>query len=134
VQIEQTLVLLVADPGAEDQMLSRFVADLTAHLDAEASLLYPILERALGPLTTPRELHNRLGRLLSRILPGRDRAFRGDRLLKLREVFREHSRYVERVALPALENVMNERSLEALGRMMRASRVTAPVRSRKRTR
>jgi hypothetical protein len=120
-------MLLVADPGVEDRVLSRFAADLTAHLDAEASILSPILERAFGPLTTERELQSRLRQLLSRILPGCNRAFRNDRLMKLRAAFQEHSHFVEQVALPALLSVMDERSLEALGRKMHAAHLTAAL-------
>jgi hypothetical protein len=128
-------MLLVADPGVEDRVLSRFAADLTAHLDAEASILSPILERALGPdpLTTRRESQNRLRQMLSQILRGRNRDVRSDRLLKLRAAFQEHSRFEEQVTLSALQSVMDDRSLEALARKMHAAHLTALLRSRKPT-
>jgi len=134
-RIEQILMLLVADPGVEDRVLSRFAADLTAHLDAEASILSPILERALGPdpLTTRRESQNRLRQMLSQILRGRNRDVRSDRLLKLRAAFQEHSRFEEQVTLSALQSVMDDRSLEALARKMHAAHLTALLRSRKPT-
>jgi hypothetical protein len=132
-RIEQVLTLLVADPSVEDPVLSGFVVEVTAHLDADASTLYPTLERALGHPTTQtqRALQNRLRQMLCRILRCRDPQLRSDRLRDLRAAFQEHSRFEERVALPALESAMGERGLEELGRKMRASRMTGVVRSRK---
>jgi putative zinc ribbon protein/hemerythrin HHE cation binding domain-containing protein len=131
-RIEQILLLLVADPGVEDQVLSGFVADLTAQLEAEASILYPALERALGPLTAVRKLQHRLQRALSRIvLPDGGDTVRRDRLRMLHAAFREHARVEERVALPALESLMGPQSLDALGREMRATRAAALARHRK---
>src|SRR5579863_4042203 len=100
-RIEQILLLLVADPGVEDQVLARFVADLTSQLEVEAGVLYPVLERALGPLTALRKLQSQLQCALSRIaLPGKGEAIRSDRLRMLHAAFREHARFEERVALP----------------------------------
>jgi len=132
-RIEQILALLVADPGVEDPVLSRFAADLTAHLDADASAHSSMLERALGPLTAgrQRELQSRLRQLLSGILPCQDEMLRSDQLRELRATFHEHSRFEERIALPALESMLGERSLDAFGRDVRAARVTASARSRK---
>jgi|HubBroStandDraft_1064217.scaffolds.fasta_scaffold38087_1 hypothetical protein len=132
-RIEQILILLVADPGVEDPVLSRFVAEVTAHLDADASTLYPTMDRALGHPATQkqRELQNRLRQVLCRILPCRDPLLRGDRLRELQAAFQEHSRFEERVALPAVESAMDHPSLAALGGKMRGSKKTGPVRSRK---
>ena len=121
-RLEQILLLLVADPSVEDGVVSRFAADLTAHLEAEASVIYPVLERALGPLTALRKLQSRLQRALSRIaLPGAGEAIRSDRLRVLHAALQEHSRFEERVALPVLETFMAPQSLEALGQELRAA-------------
>jgi hypothetical protein len=108
-RIEQILALLVADPGVEPRALSRFSADLTAHLDAEASVVYPLLEHMLNrPLTTQRELQARLRRMLAGISePDRFESTRVDRLRQLRTAFQEHSRFEEAVALPVLESVLD---------------------------
>jgi hypothetical protein len=129
-RIEQILVLLDAEPGAEDPMLSRFAVDLTAHLEAEERILHPLLEGVLNrPLAAQRQLQVQMRHLLAQILPGRDGALRSDRLRELRAAFQEHARFEEQLALPALESSMDERSFEALGRKMRASRVTRAPRA-----
>jgi hypothetical protein len=134
-RIEQILVLLVADPGVEDRVLSRFVADLTTQLEVEANVLHPVLTRFLGPVDTLRKLQSKVQRELSRIaVPRPSDAIRGDRLRTLHAAFREHSSFQERVALPQLESAVAPQTLEALGREMRAARSAALVRRRKATR
>ena len=124
-RLEQILTLLAAERTVDPSALSRFAADLTAHLEAEASVFYPAVERALNrPLTTQRSLHARLRLVLSATTSafGDDDAFRSDRLRELRAVFQEVSRFEERVALPALESVMAEEAIEALWQRVRAAR------------
>jgi hypothetical protein len=129
-RIEQIVVLLLADPDVEDGALSRFVVDLTAHLDADATVLRAAMERALNrPLVAQRELHARLNQLLS-VIPG-EPPFRRDRLRELHAAFLEHVRFEEGVAVPALESAMDQRSLDKLWRGVRAERAATLARHAK---
>jgi hypothetical protein len=120
-------VLLAADPDVEDAVLSRLVVDLTAHLDADATVLRPALEHVLNrPLVAQRELHARLKQLLS-VIPG-EPPFRRDRLRELHAAFLEHARFEDGVAVPALESAMDVRSLDTLWRGIRAARAAVLVR------
>jgi hypothetical protein len=126
-RIEQTVVLLGAEPTVDDAALFRLAADITAHSEAEVSVFYPAAEKALSrTLAAQRALHARLRRVLSQT--SGDRVFRGDRLRELRAVFAEHARFEEGVALPALETVMERRALDALWRRVKAARATILVR------
>jgi hypothetical protein len=122
-RIEQILTLLMADPGAEETTLAEFSVDLMAHLEAEARVFYPAVERALRRrLIAHRELRARLLRLLSSLAPS-DRNHRGDTLRELRVGFREHVRFEEGVGLPVLESVMDARTLDGLWRKVGRTRV-----------
>lgn len=122
-RIEQILTLM-STGALRRRDLSRVVTDVRAHLEAEATVLYPLLERALyGPLTTLRQLQSRVKRALSRISsPGCDEIALHDAWRELRAGFDEHARFEERVALPALESLLNPPSLGRLGEEMRAVR------------
>jgi predicted secreted protein len=129
-RIEQILWLLAADPHAEEPVLCRFAADLTAHLDAVATVLYPLLERASRrPFTAERALQSQLRHLVSRMSAPTSDMLRGDRLRDLRAGFQEHARSMERVILPLLEDLVDPQALEDLGARMHASRATESKRS-----
>jgi hypothetical protein len=129
-RIEQTLALLAGEPALDDATVLRLATDLTAHSEAEVSVLYPAAERALSrPLTPQRALQSRLLRLMSQV--SGERALRGERLRELRVLFQEHARFEEGVALPALETVMSPRSLDALWRKVKAARTAVLVRFNK---
>ncbi|MGD0678370.1 MAG: zinc-ribbon domain-containing protein [Polyangiaceae bacterium] len=117
-RIEQILLLLTSDP--EYRGVSRFAGELTAHLEAETLVLYPVVERALNRhLSGQRELQSRLRRMLSGLgAPDHDRRLRSERLRELHTTFHEVSRFEEQVAFPVLEELMPPRALEELVRTM----------------
>ncbi len=125
-RIEQIFTLMSAGPLRPGD-LSGMVADVRAHLEAEATVLYPLLERTLArPLAILHENRSRLERALSRIssLAGDVAALPGA-WRELRAAFDAHARFEESVALPALESLLNPPSLERLGDEMRAVRQAA---------
>jgi hypothetical protein len=130
-RIEQIVMFLAADPGADGAVLSAMALDLAAHLDADDSVLYPALERALNrPLTEQRALRDRMRRMLSTVAG--DAAFRSDWLRKLRALLLEHARFEEGVALAAVDTLMSRRSLNALWRRVCAARAASLARHAKR--
>jgi hypothetical protein len=104
-RIEQILLLLLADAGVEDGVVSRFVDDMAAHLDLDTRILYPALERALGPIVELRKVQVRLQRALSRLSLRGKGAIRIYRLRRLHAVFQEHCRLEERAALPFIQSL-----------------------------
>jgi hemerythrin-like domain-containing protein len=132
-RIEQILVLLRAEARVDSPVLTRFAADLTAHLEADVTVLYPVLERALNrPLAAQRELQSRLRQMLCWISVSRKAdALRCDRLRQVHMDLQEHCRFEERVALPVLESLMDAKSLETLGQHIRNARSSAFARHAK---
>jgi hypothetical protein len=123
-RLEQTLTLLRNDPTAARETLLLCLDDLAAHLLADESLLYPMLEhgwnRAVSELRDP---HNRMRELVSMVgTPRVDGRRRGEQLHELQAAFREHARAEESSALPWLEGATPPRALEDLGRQMQALR------------
>lgn len=106
-QIDQTLALLAVAP-VHRRTLRRVVSELAAHLEAEAALLHPRLERGMTkPLRTLKDMHARVHRAASLLSAAADQgAVRAGCVQELRILFREHADFAERVALPALEAMM----------------------------
>jgi hypothetical protein len=119
-RLEQTLTLLLNDPDAARETFRRCADDLGAHLFADASLLYPVIERGWNrPAVELRDPHDRMRQLLSRITEPRVDARRRRVLLhELQAAFREHARTEESSALPWLEGATSSPALEDLGRRM----------------
>jgi hypothetical protein len=125
-RIEQTLALLLSDPDIERATLRRCAYDVAAHLRADASLLYPIVERAWHrPIVELRDLQQRMRLLLAKITAKNvDPRWRKARLRELEAAFRDHARLEDEAALPWLEGATSTASLEDLGRRFRTFRAT----------
>jgi hypothetical protein len=126
------LTLLLNDTDAASATLRRCVDDVAAHLLADSSLLYPIIERAWNrPLVELRDPQDRMQRLLPRLKAPRLDVHRRRALLQeLRAAFGEHARAEEASALPWLEGSTSAPALEDLGRKMHALRATLLSRRR----
>jgi len=125
-------MLLLSDPDAARETLRRCVDDLGAHLDADASLLYPILEEAWHrPVVELRDPQDRMRHLLPKLkAPGLEAHRRRMLLHELRAAFSEHARVEEASALPWLEGSTSSRALEELGRKMHAMRAKLTANAR----
>jgi hypothetical protein len=119
-RLEQTLALLLNDPDAARETFRRCMDDVAAHLHADASILYPVIERAWHrPAVELRDPHDRMRQLLSRVTAPKIDARRRRLLLhELQASFREHARTEESSALPWLEGATSHQALEDLGRRM----------------
>lgn len=131
-RLEQTLTLLLNDSDAARETLRRCVDDLSAHLLADASLLYPILEEAWHrPVVELRDPQHRMRQLLPKLkAPGVNAHRRRALLQELLGAFREHARVEEASALPWLEGSTSSPVLAELGRNMRAMRAKLMASSR----
>lgn len=123
-QTEQVLALLGEDTDVDSATIVRVVGDMRAHLKAEETLLYPIVERAWNrPLSKQRELHRRMHLLLSKLAAPLAASPAHGTLCKtqlsaLRVAFREHARLSECAALPWLEGSMSPAALGPLRRQL----------------
>jgi hypothetical protein len=124
-RIEQTLVLLASDPGVEETVLRRVLADVSAHLETKETLVYPVVEGTdPRPLRRQREIHGRIRILVSKIARGKV-AIRWAYLQNLSITFREHASLVDREVLPALESALSPAALSELELRMRQAHAVA---------
>ncbi len=130
-RIEQTLALLLNDPDVERATLRQCAYDVAAHLLADASLLYPIVERAWHrQLVELRDLQQRMQLLLAKITARNlHPRWRKAHLRDLQAAFRDHARLEDEAALPWLEGATSTASLEDLGRRIRTFRAILLERS-----
>ena len=121
-RIEQILVLLAADISPDSKTIARVAADVTAHLDAEEDLLRPLLERAWRcPVANKRALHGGMRRSLTKLAISRGNGpVRRTLFKELVAAFREHTRLVDGVALPWIEDAMSPATLYTLHGQLRA--------------
>ena len=122
-RIEQ-LLLLAGEVPIDDAELRRVLDTVDAHLDAEVSVLYPLVERWLPDrIGAVRELRARLKDSLARVWALKGRA-RQSEVAALRAEFRDHARLEERVVLPALEGLLTASALGDLGAHFGRARIT----------
>jgi hypothetical protein len=125
--LEQSIALLndVFDLSGDD--FDALASDLTAHLEAEESVLYPAAQEArVDGLAAHRAVH---ARVRAAVVEAASRAhdapaFR-ESLAGLRAAFDQHARLEERGVHASLEGALSEAHLEALGQRVASFRSAA---------